>query len=236
LLVVYWALKLGLRRGAGSKRSAKLDMNLLSPELKFGAIVLIGSLLMTLQYSMDTLVVKHYFDAHTAGLYAGVASVARIVFFVTASITQVLMPSVRLGGDDNRNRQLLFKSLLLMLGVGVPLLGLFVLAPRFVLQLLMGAKFTGVAHVLPLLSVTIFTVSVLNLFISYCLALRRYMVAVVVLLGAALTYTLMVLNHASLSAVVSNMLIGSAAMIAALATWLVLPKASNKEEVVWQTR
>jgi O-antigen/teichoic acid export membrane protein len=203
------------------------------PELKFGGIVLIGSLLMTLQYSMDTLVVKHYFDAHTAGLYAGVASVARIVFFVTASITQVLMPSVRLGEDDQRNRQLLLRSLMLMLLVGVPLLTLFALAPRFVMGLLMGNKFTDAANVLPLLSVTIFTVSVLNLFISYCLALRRYAVAIVVLIGAVLTYVLMVLNHASLSAVVANMLIGSVAMIAALAVWLVVPK-NNKGGMVWQ--
>lgn len=233
VFVVWWALRLGLRRDVSQRRSAKLNLGLLAPELKFGAVVLLGSLFLTMQYSMDTLVVKHYFDAHTAGLYAGVASVARIVFFVTASISQVLIPMVRIGQAPQRNRQLLLRSLLLMFAVGVPLLGLFVVVPKLILDTLMGTKFGSVAHLLPLLSITIFVVSIANLFVAYCLALRRLPVAGVVLLGAMLTYVLMVLHHDTLAAVISNMLVGSISMVVALGLWLLLSPQGQAKGEVW---
>jgi O-antigen/teichoic acid export membrane protein len=62
------------------------DMRLIMPELRYALLVLAGSLIVTGLYSVDIVVVKHYFDAHTAGLYAGIAAVARIIFFLTASI------------------------------------------------------------------------------------------------------------------------------------------------------
>jgi O-antigen/teichoic acid export membrane protein len=218
--VAWWALRLGLKRESGQRRRALPDMQVLLPELRYGALVLVGSLVITLQYSLDIIVVKHYFDAHTAGLYAGIASVARIIFFLTASIALVLMPSVRMQQPPEHNRKLLLKSLLLFVVLSVPTLLLFVGFPKLVVGTLMGRSYEPMANLLPMLGVAICLIAVLNLFVSYYLALRRYGIAVVVLAGGGATYGLMLWHHTSPTAVVQSLLLGSLAMVGLLAAWV----------------
>lgn len=232
--VAWWALRLGLKRSADGKRSALPNFKVLMPELRYGLLVLVGSLVITLQYSLDILVVKHYFDAHTAGLYAGVASVARIIFFLTASIALVLMPSVRLHHPPEQNRKLLVKSLLLFAVLTIPTLLFFIGFPKFVVGILMGSSYESMAGLLPKLGVAICVIAILNLFVSYYLALRRYGIAVVVLAGGLTTYGLMLWHHASPSAVVTSLLVGSLAMVGLLAAWVCITNVLKKGTEEWR--
>ncbi|HEV7454281.1 MAG TPA: oligosaccharide flippase family protein [Candidatus Saccharimonadales bacterium] len=213
IFAAVWARQHGLIRPEGQKLFRLPNMSLLKPELRYGLLVLAGSLLVTLQYSIDVVVVKHYFNPHTAGLYAGMASVARIIFFLTASVALVLMPMVKIHAPARTNHGLLLKSLALLGIAGVPVLVLFIIAPERIVALLMGNGYASVSYLLPQLSVTIFTVSALNLIVSYYLALRRYAVAPIIIIGAAATYALLLTRHSTLSAIVNDLLIGSIAML-----------------------
>lgn len=211
--IAYWARRMGLTRAAGSKWTSRPDMTLLVPELKYAGLVLVTSLVITLQFSIDILVVKHYFDARTAGLYAGIATVARIIFFLTGSISQVLMPMVRLKNTNSENQALFKKSFGLLLLTGVPALAIFMLAPEVVMRILMGSQYDQYASLLPMLSAAIFVVAFVNLVVSYYMALRHYAIALVVIAGAAITYILMFTHHATLRAVIESLLLGSLSMI-----------------------
>jgi len=185
-------------------------------------LVLTGSLAITGMYSVDTVAVKHYFDAHTAGLYAGISTVARIIFFLTASIAAVLMPSIKLAHPAKQNRQTLLKSFALLACIGGAALLVFTLLPNVIIRILMGGKYLPYASLLPRLSLMIFIISILNLFIVYYMALRRYIVIPIVLLGVALTFGLLQMNHQTLQAVINNLLYGSLGMLALLgiqASW-----------------
>ena len=232
--VAWWALRLGLKRDPSLKHRALPDMKILLPELRYGALVLVGSLVITLQYSIDILVVKHYFDARTAGLYAGVASVARIIFFLTGSIALVLMPSVRMDHPEEHNRKLLYKSLLLFAILTVPTLLFFIGFPKFVVGILMGSSYESMAHLLPELGLAICVVAALNLFVSYYLALRRYGIAVVVVAGGLTTLGLMVRHHQSPGAVVQSLLVGSLAMVGLLVLWVSASKFLRKGTEEWR--
>jgi O-antigen/teichoic acid export membrane protein len=232
--VAWWAIKLGLKRDETKKRRALPNFRILMPELRYGLLVLVGSLVITLQYSLDIIVVKHYFDAHTAGLYAGVASVARIIFFLTASIALVLMPSVRINQPPEQNRRLLFKSLLLFAALSIPTLLFFIGFPKFIVGLLMGSSYEPMAALLPKLGVAITVIALLNLFVSYYLALRRYGIAVVVLAGGLTTYGLMLAHHASPNAVVTSLLAGSLAMVVLLAAWVIATNVLKKGTEEWR--
>lgn len=227
-LVAWWAFRLGLRRVEGRRAFSLPNMRLLLPELKYGLFVLIGSLAITLQYSIDIIIVKHYFDAHTAGLYAGIATAARIIFFLTASISQVLMPSVRLRSAPQENRRFLLKSFILFGALSAPTLLIFTGFPEFIIGVLMGASYEPMAYLLPRLSAAIFLISILNLFVTYYLALRRYGVAAVAMLGALITYALMLSNHDSVAGVVNGLLIGSAVMLGLLGAWIAGSNAKRR--------
>jgi O-antigen/teichoic acid export membrane protein len=220
ILTALWARSHGLNRPSGTKLIRLPNMRILAPELRFGLLVLVGSLVVTLQYSVDVIIIKHYFDPHTAGLYAAVASVARIIFFLTASVALVLMPLVKIQAPAEANRRLLLKSLLLLVITGVPVTILFMIAPAWTIGLLMGGEYASLAYLLPPLSVAIFIVAVLNLIVSYYLALRRYAVAPIIIIGAAVTYGAMLANHGSLRAIINSLLGGSLVMLIALVAWM----------------
>ncbi|HYH75856.1 MAG TPA: oligosaccharide flippase family protein [Candidatus Saccharimonadales bacterium] len=226
------AAQLGLVGQPSSSRWRLPDVRLLAPELKYGLLVFISSFVITVQYSIDIVVVKHFFDAHTAGLYAGVASVARIIFFLTASVAQVLMPSIKLTNPPGKNYHIALRSGLLLVGVSLPVLLLFTFAPSFIVGLLMGSAFKEAAHLLPQLSLAIFIISILNLAVAYYLSLRRWGIAVVTLLGGIVTYALMAVRHDSLEEVISSLLIGSVCIVIALAIWIAGTRA---KELLWQS-
>jgi len=219
LVTAHFAKRHGFHEALGSKLRLP-DMSLIRPELRYALLVLVGSLAITVLYSVDIVVVKHHFDAHTAGLYAGVATAARILFFLTASVAQVLMPSIKLNQPREQNRQVLKKSLALVIAIGGGTLAVFYIAPDFVVSVLMGNTYTTYAWLLPRLSLAIFVISILNLLMAYSLALRRYKAGLLAVAGVGFTYGLMLMQHQSLEAVVNSLLYGSLITGAVFALWL----------------
>lgn len=209
------------------------DMRRLKPELKFAGLVLVGSLSMTILYSVDIIIIKHYFDPYTAGLYASVAAVARIVFFLTAPIAQVLMPSVRLDATSRANTEAFLKSFALLLLVGGSILSVFMLMPEFVVGTLMGGTYKEFAGLLPRLGLAVFIISALNLVTTYYMALRNYAAGVLAASGTIITFLLMNSNHESLSSVVNNLLFGVVLTAWFFAIWTGLKARGTLIRRVW---
>jgi O-antigen/teichoic acid export membrane protein len=229
LVAAWWAYKLGLASPEGRYLSWP-KLGIIKPELRYAVLVFVGSLFITLLYSIDIIVVKHYFDAHTAGLYAGVATVARIIFFLTASVVQVMLPSIKLKNSGSANQKILFRSLALVALVSTPALAVFILFPELTIQLLMGKNYTDFAHLLPLLGVVIFTVSILNLLIMYFVSLRHYSMTIVAIIVAVALITLMVFRHENLEQIVENLLIVSLATLCLLGTWTFIQRNKPTKE------
>jgi O-antigen/teichoic acid export membrane protein len=217
---IYAARKYGFTESLRKNFWRLPDLKLILPELKYAGLVFVGSLAITGLYSIDTIVVKHYFDAETAGLYAGIATIARIIFFLTASIAQVLLPSVKLNHDAAQNQRVLLKSLVMLVTIGgIGLIGFSVLS-EFTIKVLMGSAYLPYANLLPRLSLVVFIISLLNLFILYHVALRRYAIAAIVAIGLALTFGLLLFHHESLRAVVDSLLYGSLGLATCLGVWI----------------
>ena len=205
------------------------DIRLVMGELKYIGYALIGSLAVMLLLSLDVVVVKYFFDAHTAGLYAGVATVARIIFFVTASVAQVLLPAVKLHHVPHENRKLLVKSLLILSALSLPVLAICTLFPELVMHLLMGAKYTVFSNLLAPLAWAIFFVSIANLLVSYCLALRQYVPAVLAMVGTVATYVVMLFRHDSPRDIVTALLWGSVGVACLMAGWFYMRELRRVE-------
>jgi O-antigen/teichoic acid export membrane protein len=203
------AMKLGFERPLGASYRRLPNMKTIVPELKYAVSVFAGLLAVTLLTSVDIIVVKYYFDAHTAGLYAGITTVARIIFFLASPIGQVLMPSVKLEQTAEQNRALFLKSLLLTIGIcGIVLLAC-VVVPSQLVGIMMGEKYVKYATLLPPLATAIFAASLSSLGMLYALALRQTSVAIVGIMGFVITLGALLFWHGSLQAVVYDMLFGS---------------------------
>lgn len=230
VLVGWWAYRHGLRHTENRKALRLPDTKMLAPELRYSGVVLVASLAITLQYSIDVILVKYYFDPTTAGLYAGMAAVARIPFFLTASVAQVLMSKVRPQAGHAQNRRVLKQSILILLGLCVPTLAAFAFLPDLITRILIGNAYGAMANLLPMLAASVFIVAVLNLLVAYYLSLRRYGIAVLTAVGALFTYLFIFLHHGSPAAVVESLLLGSAVTLAAVGVWQLTERRSGARE------
>jgi O-antigen/teichoic acid export membrane protein len=213
LYAARWAGRLGFLRPKNTNYASLPDIRTILPELKYAGLVFIGLLSITLLMSVDMLIVKYFFDAETAGLYAGIATVGRIIFFLSAPIAQVLMPSIKIQQNSASNRKLLIKSLGLTILVTSPVLLVCMLIPETVVSLLMGGAYDHFTHLLPLLAAAIFLLSITNLLCMYSLSLREKGMALISTAGLLLSLGLMIFHHDSPADIVSNLFAGSLAIV-----------------------
>ena len=189
------------------------DLSVIKPQLPYAGLVLIVSLVTTYLYSVDIIVVKHYFDAQTAGLYAGIATIGRIIYFLTGSIAVVLLTSVKRSATPKTNRRLLIRSIFLQLLIGGAALISFTFFPDFFINLLIGDKYLPMANLLPRLSLALFVIAGVGLLFNYDLALRRASAAAVAILGAITTFVIVATHHSTPAAVVNAILVSGLSVI-----------------------
>ncbi len=213
---VYKARKLGFVKHRGNVRP---DWNLLRPQARYAGLVLFVSLITTVQYSTDVTIVKYLFSPEVAGQYAGIATISRIVLFLTSSFSIVLLSSVKISQPPRDNSKLLVRALMMTLALGGSATLLFAIFPTQIVHVLFGARYDAFAHLLPLLSTAILTMSVCNLIANYHIALRHGWVMLYVGLGAIATIIALLLSHGSPDAVVRGLAIGSGIMLVGLVGW-----------------
>jgi len=185
-------------------------------ELKYGVFIFLMLYSITFLYTADILVIKGFFDPTVSGLYGGVSTIARIIFFVTASVAGVLLPSIKLDDKSGNNQKILKKSIMIVLVISLPAFVVFYLFPTLIITVLLGSKFVSFAPYLSLLSLSIIITSVINLFIYYFIALRRYATAVFPVAGLLLFLLLSSTNHAKVTSIIYDLIFSNIAVLAML--------------------
>jgi O-antigen/teichoic acid export membrane protein len=152
---------------------------------QFATPVMASVLGMTALYTADVLLVKHFFDAETAGIYGSVSTLGKMVLMATISITGAMFPhftSLRTRGQSGLQTLAFSSGAIAVFTAGFVLV--FAAAPRLVL-LPFGSQFEPAAPYLPAFGLAMGIFSLLNLLVNYLLAVddRRF---VIVLAAAAL--------------------------------------------------
>ena len=90
----------------------------------------------------DIVLVKHFFLANEAGLYAAIAMVGRVIFAFSSSVVNSMFPLVAGTRDeDRRDLKVIATSLLLVLGIGSLIAGGLGIAPAWIWTSLFGPGF-----------------------------------------------------------------------------------------------
>ncbi|MEA3449358.1 MAG: oligosaccharide flippase family protein [Patescibacteria group bacterium] len=191
------------------KLGVKINLNeQVKKELKFGLLVFFATSCITFFYTADVVIIKHYFSPDKAGLYSGIATVARIIFFIAGPTAAVLLPSIKLKNGYKNNEKMLKKALLFVSAAGLGVLLIFSLFYDMVIQLLIGSKYLELAPILPKLSILLFAVSVTNVIFYYFLALRRYFLIPISIISVFFTIILTYFRHGDFMTIINNFLFG----------------------------
>lgn len=202
-----WARQAGFQGSAF--RASRLNLDLIRPYLKHATAVLVGAGGAVIIQTLDILAIKHYFSPADAGHYAGITTIAAIIYFLMAPVTGVLMTLVNNNQSPRKNHSRLKASLGLMILLGGSALLVMSLFPNIVIELLVGTKYLVNAHYLPRIGLAMLLLAIANMLMMYHIALKRYTYSLASIAVCAVTLALMQISHGTIGDVINNIVAGS---------------------------
>jgi O-antigen/teichoic acid export membrane protein len=188
-----------------------LDRNLI---LRVSSHVGLGQLTFTVLTFYDVPLIKHAFDARSAGLYAAAALVGRAVLAASSFVPTLVMPKATARAASGRSPlPLLGAGIALSASIVVVAVGAAFVAPRFTVELIAGHAFGDAAPlVLPYVAATS-ALALANVVAAYKMGLHRYDFVVPALIVAVAEVVVFWCWHPTLTAAVLVLLCGHAAIL-----------------------
>ena len=171
---------------------------------KFSFPVLIALISLTLMYSIDLILVKHFFNAVESGYYTAAGLLGKVLFFATLSIGQVMFPKVsELYNKKEKHKHLLIKSLFISLVIIIPSIVIYYLFPELIVNILFGPKFLEIISYIGPFAVIMGLFSLVYIITFYRLSINKKRFLYILVLFNIIQITLIVLFHSSLMQVVN---------------------------------
>ncbi len=164
----------------------------------------------------DVLLVKHYFDAMDAGLYASLALIGRVVYFVAWMFVMLLLPIVvQKQRDGEPTAPVLFKYVSYIAALSTSIVLICAICPELIIQLMFGEAYLAMAPLLwqYALATSLFALS--NIFAYYFLSLDEYKPVVFSGLLGVSQIVLIVFFHGNLEMVVQVQIIAMVTLLVA---------------------
>lgn len=195
---------------------------------KYIPLALGAALLINLLLNTDLLLVKHYFDAETAGQYAGLATIGKIVFYISGAIGMVLLPVVaEKQAKDEQYESFLFQAVALTAVLAGFTVLVFYTFPGEVIKILFGSKYLQYANYLGLYSLGMFCYSISNILVSFYLSINYKSFIWLLGMGGLVQIILIMMYHNNIGQVVFMNF--SAMLVLSLSLMFFQIKIRNKE-------
>lgn len=187
--------------GKGEKFNTK-DM------YRYAFPVLIMITCLTLFYTIDVILVKHFFDLTQAGYYAAISLMGKVIFFGSWSIAFVMFPkATELDESQRPSRSLLNKSILLVLLFGIPVTLAYFILPGFIVNVLFGSAYIEIKGLIGWLALAMLLFSLNYLMSYYNIALKKFKFIFLLVLLNILEFGLIWFMHDTLLQIIMILLV-----------------------------
>ena len=204
--------------------------------LGFSIPAFITTLGITLLFSQDVLLVKHYFTSHEAGIYASLSVLGKVLFYATGAVSFVLFPVLSERKASGRGHSRLVYSALFIIGsVCTVLTALYFVAPQLVL-LAFGKAFYGATPYLGHFAIFMAFFSLSSILIQTLLALDKVKVWIITSAGALLQVLLLILFHGSISQVIGVNIVVSVGLFTSLLLYYMYGTAKTSSSLSHHSR
>jgi O-antigen/teichoic acid export membrane protein len=177
----------------------------------------------------DIILVKHYFNNQEAGLYASLALIGRVVYFVAWMFVMLLLPKViQLKKEGQETQPILMKYVAYIAVLSTVIVLVTFIFPEMVVHLMFGKAYLSIAFLLWKYALATSIFAIANIFAYYFLSINQYIPVVVSGVIGLTQIGLIMMFHNSLQQVVEMQLI---AMIVLLFFQLLFFFYHNKKNV-----
>jgi len=184
----------------------------------FAGPVLFVQVGMILLNNMDIILVKHYFDSYTAGIYSGLVTVGKVFLFGANTVAIAMFPQISASFSDGSDYVKKFKTFLyfqLFLIVGGILV--FWAFPGLIVRIMFGPAYLGAVEYLPKFVIFFGLYVFLNFMTLFLLAIEKTKVYLLQIPAVIFQVVLIVLFHGSINQVIDMNLI-TAGLLALVVT------------------
>jgi|SRR5579883_20654 len=217
--LIYLEIRLRRRYARVEAHGVRYDLRRI---LNAGAGAAAATISVALMGSADVVLVKHFFDEHSAGIYAAASLGGKILLYLVGFIPTVLLPhAADRHARGAQTREVLVVSL--MLFGAVALCGLFVFRyfGLVVLHALVGHAFDAAAPLLVTYGTAMVMLALTNALTYYGIATHRLAFTIPLFVCTFGTLAAIALIHPTLATVVQIMVVGNAVAAVAVAVSLV---------------
>jgi O-antigen/teichoic acid export membrane protein len=125
--------------------------------------------------NIDILLVKHFFPADPAGVYAAIAQIGRLLYFAAwFGVVNTMFPVTAAAKDKDENRKAhgIGLPLLLVFGISLAFVAIASLFPHLIMGVIFGSRFMDIGWLLALYAVATALYSLSVVFIAYEMSRR----------------------------------------------------------------
>ncbi|WP_396600826.1 oligosaccharide flippase family protein [Algibacter sp. R77976] len=180
----------------------------------------------------DILLVKHYFESYEAGLYASLALIGRIVYFIAWMFVMLLLPTVvQLKKDGKETAPTLFKYIGYIAAISITIILACLSFPETIITLLFGDSYIAMAPLLWKYAIATSMFAISNIFAYYYLSLDKYIPVVISGVFGMLQMGLVIFYHDSLEQVVHMQIIAMLLLLAIQLAFFKYDQILSKNEL-----
>lgn len=151
----------------------------------------------------DILLVKHYFNAKDAGIYASLALIGRVVYYMIWMLIMLFIPKIIDAKKNNKNpKDILLKYCKGTFVLVVTIILFCFLFPNTIISLLFGNEYISISPLLYKYAIATSLFALANLFTYYFLSLSKFIPVLITLLFGFLQLFLLTIFHNTLEQVI----------------------------------
>lgn len=170
----------------------------LKPFIKYSGPVLLQALAFSSFFTTDVILVKHFFPAYEAGLYAALSTLGKIVFFGASPVAQVMFPHVsKKHTKGEKYMPILIGSLGLTFAMSLLIVVIYFLFPNIIIGTLYK-RYLAASGNLGWMGLFIAFYTIANLLINFLLSINKTKIVIVPIMFAVLQIVLIWVFHSSL--------------------------------------
>lgn len=181
----------------------------------------------------DILLVKHYFESYEAGLYASLALIGRIVYFIAWMFVMLLLPTVvQLKKDGKETAPTLFKYVGYIAAISITIIIACLSFPETIITLLFGDSYIAMAPLLWKYAIATSMFAISNIFAYYYLSLDKYIPVVISGVFGMLQMGLVIFYHDNLEQVVHMQIIAMLLLLAIQLAFFKYDQIKSKNNLI----
>jgi len=181
---------------------------------KFSLLLFIALFLITAVYNVDIFLVKHFFSAETAGHYAVLSLLGKIIFFAATSIGLVMFPKVVEGKSNNK--RIFGKSLIFASIISIIIVVIYFALSSQIIGIAFGSNYLSISGLLGIFGISMTLLSLSYICVLHKLGTGKKKFIFNLLAAVIIEIALISLFHSNLSQVVISLIIINALLFISL--------------------